>query len=51
MDRFGFPALPRRHVSTHGHYREAYTPELARLAAVRYARDIEVFGYDEEVAT
>lgn len=50
IDRFGFPALPRRHVSVHGHYSEAYTPELARLAAERYARDIEVFGYEAEVA-
>jgi hypothetical protein len=50
MDRFGFPALPRRHVSVHSHYSEAYTPELARVAAERYVRDIELFGYKEEVA-
>jgi dermatan 4-sulfotransferase 1 len=49
-DRFGFPALPHRQKSTHAPYTEAYTPELARLAAKRYARDIELFGYEDEVA-
>ena len=50
VDRFGFPALPRRHASSHAPYTEAYTPALARLAAERYSRDIELLGYEEEVA-
>jgi dermatan 4-sulfotransferase 1 len=50
MGRFGFPALPKRNTSTHGPYQDAYTPALARIAAERYRRDIEFFGYEEEIA-
>ncbi|MGH2760706.1 MAG: sulfotransferase family protein [Actinomycetota bacterium] len=49
VERFGLPPLPHRQKSTHRPYAEAYTPELARLAADRYARDIELFGYEDEV--
>jgi dermatan 4-sulfotransferase 1 len=49
MQRFGVPAMPQRNVSSHRPYSEAYTPDLARLVANRYRRDIELFGYAEEV--
>lgn len=44
-ERFGLPGLPHHNRSAHVDYREIYTPELARLAAHRYAKDIELFGY------
>lgn len=50
MDRLGLPQLPHRNRSTHTAVEATYTPALARLAAERYSRDIEVFGYAEEVA-
>jgi hypothetical protein len=49
MDRFGLPELPKRNVSSHAPYAEAYTPELARAVAERYRRDIELLGYEDEV--
>lgn len=49
MDRFGLPALPKRNVSSHVPYTQAYTPELARVVADRYRRDIELLGYADEV--
>ena len=48
--RFGLPALPQRNVSSRSPYVDAYTPDLARLVADRYCRDIELFGYTAEVA-
>lgn len=48
-ERFGFGELPHENRSPHGPYRDEYTPELARLAAKRYAKDIDLFGYAEEV--
>jgi len=48
--RFGLPALQHYNRSPHRSYRDAYTPELARLAATRYADDIRLFGYQAEVA-
>lgn len=36
--------------SPHRSYTRAYSPELARMAAERYAKDIRLFGYEEEVA-
>lgn len=39
-------ALPRLNTSTHGDYRQYYTPELARIVEQRYARDIERFEYE-----
>lgn len=48
--RFGLPPLPRRNISDHPPYTDAYTPELARLAADRYAHDIQLFGYGSDVA-
>jgi hypothetical protein len=50
MQRFELPALPHENKSPHRSYRKAYTPELARLAAGRYERDIRLFGYEREVA-
>jgi hypothetical protein len=47
--RFGLPALPLRNVSPHRSYHDAYTPALARAVARRYRRDIELFGYEQEV--
>lgn len=32
--------------SLHGDYRQYYTPHLARAVATRYARDLELFGYE-----
>lgn len=48
--RFGLAELEHYNRSPHRSYREAYTPELARIAARRYATDIRLFGYQEEVA-
>lgn len=48
--RFDLPALAHYNRSPHPHYSKAYTPELARAAAERYARDIALFGYGEAVA-
>lgn len=48
--RFALPELPRRNTSSHLSVQEAYTPRLARLAAERYRRDIEFFGYQDEIA-
>ncbi|MGH2760705.1 MAG: sulfotransferase family protein [Actinomycetota bacterium] len=50
QSRFGLPGLPIRHASDHRPYTESYTPALARLAADRYRRDIELFGYAEDVS-
>lgn len=47
--RFALPDLPRRNISSHRSVQEAYTPRLARLAAERYRRDIELFGYQDAV--
>lgn len=49
-ERFGLPALAHYNRSPHRSYIEAYTPSLARAAAARYQRDIELFGYQREVA-
>lgn len=48
-ERFGVPALPERNVSSRAEYEDAYTPELARLVADRYRRDIELLGYRDEI--
>ena len=48
--RFGLPELEHHNRSPHKSYRDAYTPELARLAADRSERDIRLFGYEKEVA-
>lgn len=47
--RFGLPALEHHNRSPRSVYTEAYTPELARIAARRYEKDIRLFGYEEEV--
>jgi len=49
-ERFGLPELEHYNRSPHRSYREAYTPELAQIAARRYEQDIRLFGYEEEVA-
>jgi hypothetical protein len=49
-ERFGLPPLAHYNRSPHRSYTEAYTPGLAKVAAARYERDIELFGYEEEVA-
>lgn len=48
--QFGFDALPHLNRSSHRDYRDAYSPELARVAARRYRQDIALFGYEAEVA-
>jgi hypothetical protein len=48
-EKFELPPLPHQNKSRHADYREAYTPELAAIAAKRYARDIELFGYQDQV--
>ncbi len=47
---YGLPELTHQNRSQHVEYREAYTPELAAIAARRYAKDIELFGYLDVVA-
>jgi hypothetical protein len=49
-EKYGLPELPHQNRSSHVDYREAYTPELAAIAAKRYAKDIELFGYSDEIA-
>lgn len=49
QQRFGFGPLPHENRSRHKDYRAAYTPELARIAMQRYQRDIELFGYGDEL--
>jgi len=49
-DRFGLPPLGHHNRSPHPHFSRAYTPELARAVARRYARDIELFGYGDDPA-
>jgi len=49
-DKLGLPELPHQNRSNHINYREAYEPELAAIAARRYAKDIELFGYSDEIA-
>ena len=50
MEKFGLPQLPHQNRSRHVDYRQAYTPQLAAIAAKRYARDIELFGYSDEIS-
>lgn len=38
--------LERVNGTPHGHYRQYYTPRLAAAVAQRYARDLELFGYE-----
>jgi len=47
--RFDLPPLEHHNRSPHPLYSKAYTPELARAAAERYARDITLFGYEDAV--
>ena len=49
-EKFGLPELPHQNKSRHADYHEAYTPELAIIAAKRYAKDIELFGYSDEIS-
>jgi Sulfotransferase family len=37
--------LPRANMSRHNHYCDYFTPGLAEKVKLRYARDIEAFGY------
>jgi chondroitin 4-sulfotransferase 11 len=48
-ERFGFPALPHYNRSSHADFRDMYTPSIAQLAASRYQRDIELFGYEKSI--
>ncbi len=49
--RAGLGDLPHFNPSPHQPYAAMYTPELARLAANRYAEDIRLFGYGEEITS
>jgi hypothetical protein len=46
--RIGIPsqALERVNGTSHGDYRKYYTPALIDAVAARYARDLELFGYE-----
>jgi hypothetical protein len=46
--RIGIPsrALEQVNGSSRGDYRQYYTPRLADAVAARYARDLELFGYE-----
>jgi dermatan 4-sulfotransferase 1 len=46
----GLQSLPHVNPSKAGGHREQYTRELAKIAARRYERDIEEFGYVDAVA-
>jgi hypothetical protein len=46
--RLRVPRIPRANVSSHRHYSSYYTPELEGVVRVRFARDIEYFGYNFE---
>ena len=48
--KFGLPVLPHQNRTNHVDYRQAYTPELAAIAAKRYERDIELFDYTDDIA-
>lgn len=48
--RFGLPGLAHLNRSPRRSWVEAYSPELARIAANRYEQDIRLFGYEESVA-
>ena len=50
-EKTGLPELPHHNKSRHVDYREAYTPELAAIAAERYKKDIELFGYQDEISS
>ncbi|MEP6666916.1 MAG: sulfotransferase family 2 domain-containing protein [Nocardioidaceae bacterium] len=48
-DRLGLPLeakLPHKNRSTHGHYRDYYTPVTRDRVAALYQRDIDEFGYE-----
>lgn len=47
-ERIGIPgcALEQVNSSRRGNYRQYYTPRLADAVAARYARDLELFGYE-----
>ena len=48
--RYSLGPLPHENRSPHDEPEGTYTPELATLAAQRYARDIELLGYENQVA-
>lgn len=48
--RAGLAPLPHVNPSRAGDHAAMYTPELARIAARRYAKDIELLGYADAVA-
>lgn len=45
----GLGELPHYNPSPHKPYVQMYTPELARLAAARYAQDMKLLGYEGEI--
>jgi len=50
--QFGLPELPHANPSSEykQSYKEGYSKQTARIASDRYQRDIELFGYREEIS-
>lgn len=52
VSKFGLPELPHANPSSaqKKSYKDSYSKQTAQLAANRYKRDIEVFGYSDDIS-